>query len=243
MSLLALVFLVVYAAPVVRPDLTPGAATAFQVAAFAIWLLFGVDLIIRAVLADRPLHYLARNPVDVPAVFLPMLRPLRALRVFAGGHSLLTRRGGLVRTGRAVLVSALILIVIGAVSVLDAEQGDPQALIKTFPDALWWSITTVTTVGYGDLYPVTSTGRAVAAMLMLVGISVVGVLTAGATTWFVGPRPDVATARDVAAGRGPGRDDSAALAALLSLHHDGVLSDAEVAAAVSRLGRRTNPAR
>jgi voltage-gated potassium channel len=56
---------------------------------------------------------------------------------------------------------------------------------KTFPDALWWAATTVTTVGYGDRYPVTAVGRLVATGLMVVGIALLGVITASVAAWFV----------------------------------------------------------
>ena len=59
------------------------------------------------------------------------------------------------------------------------------ATITSFGKALWWSITTVTTVGYGDLYPVTITGRVIAVLLMLGGISLVGVVTASLASWIV----------------------------------------------------------
>jgi len=58
-------------------------------------------------------------------------------------------------------------------------------VITTFGDALWWSITTVTTVGYGDLSPVTGTGRAIAVLLMIGGISLVGVVTASLASWII----------------------------------------------------------
>lgn len=74
---------------------------------------------------------------------------------------------------------------LGAVAVLDAEQDAAGANISTFGDALWWSATTVTTVGYGGHFPVTATGRFVAVALMLVGIACVGASTAGVAAWLV----------------------------------------------------------
>jgi len=70
------------------------------------------------------------------------------------------------------------------------EQHAPGATIHNFGDALWWSIVTVTTVGYGDKYPVTAGGRGVAVVLMITGIGLAGVLSATVASYFVGQRAD-----------------------------------------------------
>jgi len=82
------------------------------------------------------------------------------------------------------LVAAM-AVGLGAIAVLDAEQDAADANITTFGDALWWACTTVTTVGYGDRYPVTLEGRAVAVVLMIIGIGVVGAVTASVATWLM----------------------------------------------------------
>lgn len=89
------------------------------------------------------------------------------------------------RVATYVAGSAALLVFVGALAVLDAEQSVPEAKILTFGDALWWAVTTITTVGYGDLYPVTAVGRAVAVALMLSGIAVLGVVTASIASWLV----------------------------------------------------------
>jgi voltage-gated potassium channel len=81
--------------------------------------------------------------------------------------------------------TAVMALGLGAVAVLDAEQDAAGANITTFGDALWWSATTVTTVGYGDHFPVTTTGRFVAVALMVVGIACIGAITAGVAAWLV----------------------------------------------------------
>ena len=119
------------------------------------------------------------------AVALPVFRPLRVLRVFAASQTIFTRRHGLLASGQAIVVGAVLLVVVAALAMLDAERGAVDATITSFGSALWWGMTTVTTVGYGDTYPVTTTGRIVAAALMLVGISMVGVISASVAAWFV----------------------------------------------------------
>jgi voltage-gated potassium channel len=90
--------------------------------------------------------------------------------------------------GRVVIytaTSAVLLVYAASLAVLQAERSDPSAHIKNFGDAVWWSITTITTVGYGDFYPVTPEGRLVAVMLMIGGISLIGMITAMVATWIV----------------------------------------------------------
>ncbi len=242
MTALAVVFLLVYGGPVIWPDLPSWVARVAEAANILIWLVFAADLAIRLWLAPNRLRWLMRHPIDVLTVILPLLRPLRILRVFTAGHSLLTRRGGLLRTGQAVLLSALVLVTVGALAVLDAEQGTAGASIVTFPDALWWAITTVTTVGYGDLYPVTTAGRVVAAALMIVGISVLGVVTAGVAAWFVSAASAEADAEPDTDGRPSDEHEPPSdltighlHAAVTRLHRAGVLTADEVTATRDRI--------
>ena len=208
LSALAALFLVVYAAPIVWPQLPGGVARACAVANGAIWACFVADLATRLALTPHRGRWLVTHPIDVLTVALPMLRPLRVLRVFTATQTLLTRSGGLLRGGQAVVATAALLVVIGALAVLDAERGAAGATITDAPDALWWSVTTVTTVGYGDLYPVTGTGRIVASALMVIGISLVGTITATVAAWFVAQRAEDERADD--------ERDRAHLQALLS---------------------------
>jgi voltage-gated potassium channel len=110
-----------------------------------------------------------------------------------------TRSGALVartaRFGRGRLdvqiaiqatTTAVLVLFVGAVGIFDVERDAPHGNIRTFGDAAWWAITTVTTVGYGDRYPVTNEGRLIAVGLMLTGIAVLGVITASIASWFVG---------------------------------------------------------
>jgi voltage-gated potassium channel len=81
----------------------------------------------------------------------------------------------------------------------DAERGAPDATMTGYGDAVWWAFTTITTVGYGDQYPVTGPGRLVAVLLMLGGIALLGVVTAAVASWFVGRVAEAAQAQDDAA--------------------------------------------
>jgi len=129
-----------------------------------------------------------------------MLRPLRLLRLLALAR-ILNRSATSSLVGRVstyVLGTAVMSAVLAAIVVLDVEQDAADANITTFGDALWWSATTVTTVGYGDRYPVTTEGRFVAVALMLVGIAAVGAVIASITAWVVA-QVEVTPAREATA--------------------------------------------
>lgn len=115
---------------------------------------------------------------------LQIIRLLRSLRTLQRvWQALFTRRahGGIASVG----IIAFLVISFASVAVLVCEN-TPQANIRTAEDAVWWSITTVTTVGYGDKYPVTTAGRVIAAMLMITGVGLFGTLSGIVATVFIG---------------------------------------------------------
>ena len=185
---LALAFLVAYAWPIVDRDLDPDLRNLLTVVSWAVWVAFLLDFAARLALAGQRFDYARRHWYDVALIVLPMLRPLRLLRLLAFARMLNRSAVGSRLAGRVLIyVSgvALTAVGLGALAVLDAEQDAPDANILTLEDALWWATTTVTTVGYGDRFPVTTTGRLVAVALMLSGIAFVGAVTAGIAAWLV----------------------------------------------------------
>jgi voltage-gated potassium channel len=84
--------------------------------------------------------------------------------------------------------AAIVVIESAAILVLGAESPSPQANIQTAGDAVWWTIVTVATVGYGDKYPVTPAGRVIGAFVMVVGVGLFSVLTSFLAQWFVRAR-------------------------------------------------------
>jgi voltage-gated potassium channel len=189
---LALLFIVVLALPVVA-DLSPGQRAAVRIVNIAIWAVFVIDYLARLYLALRRWEFVRTHPVDLLVIALPMLRPLRALRLLrlarlgalAGVLQQRSQRSLHARVGAYVAVSVVIALGLAAVAMLDAERNAKDANIKSLPDALWWAVTTVTTVGYGDRYPTTPAGRLIAVGLMVVGIALLGVVTATIAAWFV----------------------------------------------------------
>lgn len=185
--LLALAFLVAYAWPVIDPRLDPDARTLLSAASWTVWAVFAADFVIRMVLAEGRRGYARKHWYDVALIALPMLRPLRLLRLFALARILnRSAAGSLVgQVTTYVVGTAVMAMGLGAVAALDAEQGATDANITSIGDALWWAATTVFTVGYGDRYPVTTEGRLIAVVLMVVGIAMVGAVTASVAAWMV----------------------------------------------------------
>jgi voltage-gated potassium channel len=161
--------------------------TVLNVSQWALWAVFIADFAYRARLSERPWHYIATHPFDVAILILPMLRPFRALRVFAAAR-LLIERGTHVSYGRVAMsisLAAFFVVLVGALAVLQFERPAVNSDIDNFGDALWWSVVTMATVGYGDFYPVTLGGRLSAVAMMIVGVSLIGAITATFASWFV----------------------------------------------------------
>ncbi|WP_353357965.1 potassium channel family protein [Intrasporangium sp. DVR] len=185
--LLALAFLVAYAWPVLDPRLDPDTRTILDALSWTVWGAFAIDLLIRLVLTDDRRAYALRHWYDVALVALPLLRPLRLLRLLALLR-ILDRSAANNLAGRVLVYvggAAAAAVGLGALAVLDAERDTPEANITSYGDALWWACTTVTTVGYGDRFPVSTEGRIVGVVLMLLGIGVVGAVIASVTSWIL----------------------------------------------------------
>jgi voltage-gated potassium channel len=199
MLVLTVVFLVVMILPAAYPDLPHGARTALTAIDMGIWAAFLAEYLARLFVAPDRLRFIIRNPFDLLLVVIPVLRPLRLLRSITliraarltrigAGAGRAVRESRVHLASRAALLaagSAAILILSTAVMELDFERTAAKANITTFNDALWWAVSTITTVGYGDRYPVTAAGRAIAAVLMIAGVAIFGVVAASAAAWFI----------------------------------------------------------
>lgn len=180
MIILAIAYTAIYTAQSVIYRPQAAWYEVFTVIGLIIWVAFAIDLVITFVLDPRKKSFLKRNWLSVITVVLPMFRALRILRIFSGG-AWISRKGDGVLTRSAVTAAALgtvLIVFIGSLMVLNAERLAPGATITSFGESIWWSMETITTVGYGDAYPVTVFGRFVAVGVMLLGISLLGVVTA-----------------------------------------------------------------
>ncbi|WP_243766501.1 potassium channel family protein [Streptomyces sp. GC420] len=184
---LALVFAVAFAVPIVRPDADRTVKTACAITEWLVWAAFASDYLVRLVLAPAKWDFVRRHPLDLAAVLLPLVQPLRLLRLVST-LLLVGRRARMaeqVRLTTYVVGAVTGLLMFGSLAVLEVERRAPGGNIKTLGDAVWWSFTTMTTVGYGDHAPTTGLGRVLAVGLMLSGIALLGVVTANIAAWFV----------------------------------------------------------
>lgn len=187
LTVAAVVFLVVYAFEIIA-DLHGVGRASCEVVLNVVWAAFAVDYAARLALAPDRCRWFMHHLLDLAAVALPMLRPLRLLRLLTL-FGVLQRSAGTALRGRITVYtvgSVCLLIFVAALAVLDAERGVAGSSIRSFGDALWWATVTITTVGYGDLSPVSPVGRVVAVLLMVGGVALIGVVTATLASWIVG---------------------------------------------------------
>jgi len=182
------------------PLITPvhgAVAETFAVIDYMVWALFVLEYLIKLYLSPSRAHFFKTHILDLLIVAVPFFRPLRVTRLARLAR--LARIGVVLARGigRAkellshkglhfVLLTVAMIIFASAGLVMVAERSAPGGNIHNFGQGLWWAVVTVTTVGYGDHYPVTAFGQGVAVVLMIVGISLIGVLTATVASYFVG---------------------------------------------------------
>lgn len=186
MVVLSVIFLGILVLPFAF-TLSPGAQEAFDVASFLIWVAFVVELVVKLYLTEQRPVYLLRHWVDVIIVIVPFLRPLRLLRAFAVfGRAWAGIRKMLHQQTAGVIVLASITAVITCSLMVLAAERHSDGPIQNLDDAVWWGVVTITTVGYGDMYPVTDVGRIIGGVLMIVGVGLFSLTAARVAAYFVG---------------------------------------------------------
>jgi voltage-gated potassium channel len=164
-------------------ELSPSEEAIFLTLDWFIWAVFAIDLAIKLIVAPHRLAYLKGHWLEVLVVVVPFFRPLRIIRVFIFGSRAWVGTRRLVNVD-FLLVYGIGLLVITA-TVVASVEGSESASIQSFPDALWWAMATITTVGYGDMVPVSIVGRAMGYILMLGGIAFFSGITANLASFLV----------------------------------------------------------
>ena len=165
-------------------DLSDGEDATFIALDAFIWVVFAIDLGIKTAVAPHRLNYLRKHWLDVIIVAIPFFRPLRILRLFVFGSRALFGARRLVNVD-FLFVYGIGMVMIAATAVFSVEENQADSSITSFPEALWWGVVTITTVGYGDAVPVTAAGRAIAMLLMIGGIAFFSGVTANLASYLV----------------------------------------------------------
>ena len=187
LTFLALAFLVAFSYPAFVDPIPSSMQTWLNTVQWVSWIAFAADLVYGLFKADQKKKYLMKHPLEVAAVIFPFLRPLRLMRAISFGGLAIQKvaMGTQFAITVKVILASIFVAYIAAIQITVSERTVDGSNIKNFGDGLWWAITTVTTVGYGDRYPTTTEGRFLAVVLMIMGISLMGVITASVAAWFV----------------------------------------------------------
>ncbi|MFE5818612.1 potassium channel family protein [Streptomyces sp. NPDC056479] len=186
--LASLVFLAAYAARVLAVSMPSVWKDLCWITMLALWVLFATDYVVRWRLSGQRFPRFARTHfLHTVVVLLPLLRPLRIVPLYdAIQHKQGEPRLSLhARVIAYASLSTLLLGFAGALAVYQQERGAPGATMRSFGDAVWWAAETISTVGYGDITPVTTGGRAIAMAMMAGGLALLGAVTGSFSSWLL----------------------------------------------------------
>lgn len=198
-------FLACYAVVVLAHTADPLWTDVALALALLIWAVFVLDYAVRWVLSGQGPRFVTAHWLDTVVLLLPLLRPLRIVNAYA----VVRRRRGEPRLslhGRVMSYASIAAALLGfaaSLAVYQQERGAQGATIITFGDSVWWACSALTTVGYGDVTPVTPLGRLFAVGLMLCGLALLGAVTGSFSSWLL----QVFGREDPAGGRGRPRDE------------------------------------
>ncbi|MFJ4203127.1 potassium channel family protein [Streptomyces sviceus] len=187
LAVASLAFLAAYALQVLARGLPEAALDLCLAVTLAAWALFAVDYAVRWRLSGQRLRFVRKHVLDTVVLLLPLLRPLRVVKVY---EAVLRRHGRprLALYARVIAYSGLSTLLLGfagALAVYQQERDAPGTTMPTFGDAVWWACATLTTVGYGDVTPVTPLGRLIAVGVMMIGLALLAAVTGTFASWLL----------------------------------------------------------
>jgi len=183
---LGIIFLAGYAWPIINPNLSDALRHYCNWSLVIIWIFFAIDYIARLLMSTNKRVFVRSNLLDLAAVLLPFLPLLRAIRALVA-VTVLSRRNRGSRSRQvttSVVTFAFATWFVAGLAVTEAERHVDGANINDVGDGWWWAISTMATVGYGDTYPVSPQGRVVGTALMVMGIALLGTITAAIASNF-----------------------------------------------------------
>ena len=183
MFVASVLYLLAFAAPIMSTRIQEPYDAYLNIIQMILWGLFAADYCIRLYLAPRRLYFITHNLMNLAIVLLPAWRIVSFLAMI----HLTTNRQYKRLSELAVKLFGYtaIFIIMFALSIYSVESSEPGAMIRDLPTAYWWMFTTLATVGYGDVYPVTGIGRVIAVIVMVYGGGLVAVATGALTSWII----------------------------------------------------------
>lgn len=183
MFVASVLYLLAFAAPIMSTRIQEPYDGYLNIIQMILWGLFAADYCVRLYLAPRRLYFITHNLMNLAIVLLPAWRIVSFLAMM---HLTTNRQyKRLSELGMKLFGYTAIFIIMFALSIYSVESSEPGAMIRDLPTAYWWMFTTLATVGYGDVYPVTGIGRVIAVIVMLYGGGLVAVATGALASWII----------------------------------------------------------
>lgn len=183
MFVASVLYLLAFAAPIMSTRIQEPYDGYLNIIQMILWGLFAADYCIRLYLAPRRLYFITHNLMNLAIVLLPAWRIVSFLAMI---HMTTNRQyKRLSELAVKLFGYTAIFIIMFALAIYSVESSEPGAMIRDLPTAYWWTFTTLATVGYGDVYPVTGIGRVIAVVVMLYGVGMVAVATGALASWII----------------------------------------------------------
>ena len=183
MFVASVLYLLAFAAPIMSTRIQEPYDGYLNIIQMILWGLFAADYCVRLYLAPRRLYFITHNLMNLAIVLLPAWRIVSFLAMIYMTANRQYKR--LSELAMKLFGYTAIFIIMFALAIYSVESSEPGAMIRDLPTAYWWTFTTLATVGYGDVYPITGIGRVIAVVVMLYGVGMVAVATGALASWII----------------------------------------------------------